>query len=94
MAMNDRPSSRRFRKSCKCWVIQRRSSTGFASKTFQGLRIVGDVFRQEFEGNETVKTSVFGLIDHTHAAATELLDNAVVRNSGVDHVPARVAVDD
>jgi hypothetical protein len=25
------------------------------------------------------------LIDHTHAAATELLDNAVMRNSLADH---------
>jgi len=32
-----------------------------------------------------MKFGVFGLIDHTHPPATELLENPIVRNGLADH---------
>ena len=57
----------------------------FAAETFQSLRIAGNVIGEELEGNETAELGVFGLVDHTHAAATQLFNNAIVRNCLADH---------
>jgi hypothetical protein len=53
-----------------------------------------DIVWQEFEGNETAKVGVLGLVDDTHPTATELPDDSVVRDSSVDHVPDGVAAND
>jgi hypothetical protein len=37
-------------------------------------------FGQEFQSHEAVEFNVLGLVHDTHAAAAELLDNAVVRD--------------
>src|SRR5208337_3396893 len=65
-------------------MIQRRCGTGLAAEAFQRLRVLGYVRRKELEGNETAKFSVFGLIDHTHPAAAELLGDAIVRDGLAD----------
>jgi hypothetical protein len=41
----------------------------------QSLWIGGHFVRQKLERNETVKTSVFGLVGHTHPAAAEFLED-------------------
>jgi hypothetical protein len=46
---------------------------GFAPKTSQGLRVSGDVVRQEFQGYKPVQPRVFGLVYNAHASATEFL---------------------
>jgi hypothetical protein len=57
----------------------------FALKTRKRLRVSGYFLRQELEGYETVKAGVFGLVDHTHSAAAEFLNDAVVGNRLADH---------
>jgi len=49
------------------------------------LWVAGNSFGQEFECYETMKARVLSFIDHTHAAAAEFLDDAVVRNGLADH---------
>src|SRR5438309_11553919 len=66
-------------------VIQRRCGLGLTSKPLQGLAILGHAFRQELKGDKAVQPRVFGLVDNTHAAATELLDDAVVRDGLAKH---------
>ena len=66
-------------------VIQRRRRTGFATETLQGLRVHGHIIRQKLQSHEAAEFGVFGLVDHTHAAPAELLDDAVVRNGLADH---------
>jgi hypothetical protein len=51
------------------------------------LRIPSHIIRQELDSNKTMETSVLGLVHHTHTAAAELGNDAVVRNRCVDHVP-------
>jgi hypothetical protein len=41
--------------------------------------------RQELERHRAAQTSVFGLIDHTHAPATQHLEDAIVRDCFPDH---------
>lgn len=51
----------------------------------ESLRVASDIVGKKFERDETVKTSVFGLVHNSHSAATELLEDEVVRNGLADH---------
>ena len=66
-------------------MIQCRGRLGFALKAAEGLRIFGYVIGQELESHKATEFDVLSLIDHTHAATTELLDDAVVRDGLADH---------
>ena len=66
-------------------MIQCGGSLRFALKAGEGLCISGNVIGQKFEGDKAVETHVLGLVDHTHAATAELLDDAVVRDGLADH---------
>ena len=66
-------------------MIQGRRGFGFALKSAQSLRIFGDIVREEFESNEAPEFYVLGLIDHTHPAATQLLNDSVGRNDLTNH---------
>src|SRR5258708_2788726 len=61
-------------------VVKGGSGACFTAKAFKGLRVLSYIRGQEFEGNEAAKLGIFGLIDDTHPAATQLLDDAVVRD--------------
>jgi hypothetical protein len=41
--------------------------------------------RQKLEGDKSMQVFVFALVNHAHAAATQFLDNAVVRDSLANH---------
>jgi hypothetical protein len=49
------------------------------------LRVLSHFVRQELQRDEAVQFHILGLIDDAHTAATELLDDAVVRNGLADH---------
>ena len=44
-----------------------------------------DIFGKKLERDKPTERRVFGLVNYTHPAATELLDDAVVRNGLADH---------
>ena len=66
-------------------VIQRGSGTRFAAEALQRLRVLVEFFREKFERHTAAKLEIFGGVDHTHAAAPELFQNAVMRESLADH---------
>src|ERR1700737_2286091 len=66
-------------------VIQCRCGLGFALKTGECLRVTRNFFRQEFEGDEAMQPRILGLIHNAHSPATELFNNAVVRDGSPDH---------
>ena len=66
-------------------VIERGRSEGFPLKSFAGSRIVLHLSRQEFQRDVPVQLEVFGFVDHTHPAATELREDAIVRDGFADH---------
>jgi hypothetical protein len=49
------------------------------------LPVLREFFRQELEGNKPTELGVLGLIDDTHAPATELLDDAIVTDYAANH---------
>ena len=66
-------------------VVQCGCSLRLALKTGERLRVTGHFLRQELERDEAMQPRVLSFIDHTHAATTELLDDAVVRDGLADH---------
>ena len=66
-------------------VVQGGRGLGLALKTGECLRIEGDFLRQELEGDKAMKPRVFSFVHNAHTAATELLDDAVVRDGLTDH---------
>ena len=72
-------------------MIERGGSEGFPLKSFTGGRIVLHLSGQELQRDMAMQLEVFGLVDHTHPAATELREDAIVRDGLADHL-ACVAV--
>ena len=66
-------------------MVQGGGGFGFAAETLERLAVLGDVFREEFQGDEAIEAGVFGLVDDAHAAAAQLFNNAVVRDGLADH---------
>ena len=50
-------------------MIQSGGGFGFAAETLESLTVLGYVFREELQGDETIEAGVFGFVDHAHAAA-------------------------
>ncbi len=70
-------------------MVQGGSGTRFPAKSFQHDRVLGDQFRQEFKRHQPAQLGVLGLVDDTHPAATQFLDDPVVRDGMADHKPSR-----
>jgi len=66
-------------------MVEGRSSLSFSLETSQGLGVLGDIIGQKLQGDKSVQGYVLGLIDNTHPATAELLDDAVVRDGLADH---------
>jgi hypothetical protein len=49
------------------------------------LRVFRNLVRQELQGDKAVQLYVLRLVDHTHPATAEFLDNAVVRDGLTNH---------
>ena len=54
-------------------------------KSYAGRRIVLHLSRQELQRDMAMQLEVFGFIDHTHPAAAELRENAIMRDRFADH---------
>jgi hypothetical protein len=61
-------------------VVQCGRGFGFALETAEGLRIAGEFVGQELQGDVAAQLQVFRLVDHTHTAATDLAEDAVMGN--------------
>jgi len=61
----------------------------FTPKAFERLRLFRKVLRKEFQSNEPTKLSVLSFVDDSHPAATELFDDAVMRDGLANHKSRR-----
>src|SRR5215472_10657460 len=61
-------------------MVQCRGGAGFASKSFQRLRVSTKFIGQEFKRHKAPELGIFRLIDDTHTTTPELLDDAIVRD--------------
>ena len=55
------------------------------SKRLRACGVWREPVRKEFQGDEAVELGVLGLVDHSHAAATEFFEDAVVRDGLANH---------
>ena len=65
-------------------MIQCGGGAGFAAKTLESLRILRNIFGEKLQGDEAAEIGVFGLVNDSHASATELFDNPVVGERSAD----------
>src|SRR5262249_23672711 len=59
-------------------MVQSGSGTSFTAEAFERLWVFGEVLGQELQGDEPAQLSVLSLVNHTHPAAAELFEDAVV----------------
>ena len=67
-------------------MIECRCGSGFPTKTIQSLRVFCNLVGQEFHCDKAAEVFVFSLIDNSHPATAEPLDNAVMRDGLPDHI--------
>ena len=65
-------------------MIQGGRGLRFALESGESLRIFCHLFGQELQGHKAVESSVLGLVDDTHPAAAEFLNDAIVRDGLAD----------
>ena len=66
-------------------MVERGRGASFTSEALQSLWVLGEVFSKKLQCDEPPKLSVLGLVHHTHPAAAEFLDDAIVRDGLADH---------
>ena len=66
-------------------MIQRRRGLRFPLKALQSLTARCKSLRQELQSDKPAKLGVLRFVNHTHPAATELLENAVMRDGLAYH---------
>jgi hypothetical protein len=67
-------------------MVQRGSGFRLTPKLFQSLAVLGYVFWKKLESNKPVEARVLCFVHHAHPAATEPLDDAIVRGGLVNQV--------
>jgi hypothetical protein len=66
-------------------MVQRRSRLRLPLKTGEGLWVSGYFIGQKFQRDKPVQGYVFGLVHNPHAAATQLLNDVLVRDGTGNH---------
>src|SRR5712692_1381225 len=66
-------------------VVQGGRSLRLPLETAESLCIVGEFFGKEFQGDVAIELEVFRFVDHTHAPAAQLPQDAVMRDGAVHH---------
>ena len=61
-------------------MVQSGRGQRLASKSTEGLGIFRQLVREQFERHKTMEPRVFRLVDDTHPAAPELMEDLVMRN--------------
>src|SRR5215469_8237561 len=70
-------------------MIQSGSGTRFAMKAFQRIAVARQRFGKKLQSNVSTEFEVFALVYDTHTPATELFEDAVVRDGLADHGRSR-----
>src|SRR5215467_4777413 len=65
-------------------MVQCRRCPRLAPEAFESLPVVGKMFRKELQRNKAAQVSVFGLVNYTHPATTELFEDAVMGDGLAD----------
>src|SRR5215471_16148075 len=74
-------------------MIQSRGGPCFPAETFQRLRVRGQFIWQEFQSDKATEVEVLGLVNYPHPAATQLINDAVMRDGLAQHSKGTPALD-
>jgi hypothetical protein len=66
-------------------MVQRGCCARFTPESLDGLRVLGYVFGEEFQGHISAQPRVFRPIDYPHASAAKLLEHGIVRDGPTDN---------
>src|SRR5215470_13914101 len=66
-------------------MVQCGSRLCLALEAGKSLCVLGNVVRQELEGNEAMQLHVVRLVNHTHPSSAESFNDAIVGDGLVDH---------
>src|SRR5262245_7972189 len=66
-------------------MVQGGGHARLTAKPLENLRVANDRVRKELQRHRSGESRVLGFIDDTHAAGAELLEDAIVGDSSVDH---------
>src|SRR5688572_21196021 len=66
-------------------MVERRRRSSLALEALERHRVAGKLSREELERDAAAQAQVFGAVDHTHAAAAQLLQHFIVRDGLTDH---------
>src|SRR5712692_9495030 len=69
-------------------VVEGGGGARFALEALERLAIARKLLGQKLQGDAAAEARVFGLVNHAHAAAPELLNDAIVGNGLADHDPS------
>jgi hypothetical protein len=69
-------------------MIQGRGSSSFPPKSFECVGVLGNIVRDELDGDKSAELKVFSFVDNAHTAAAELFHNPIMRDGLADHVNA------
>src|SRR6266851_6770636 len=67
-------------------MVESRRSASFPAKAFESLRVLREILREKLQSDKATEFRVLGLVNYTHPATAELLDDAVVRDGLTDHL--------
>src|SRR5712692_3871359 len=71
-------------------MVEGGGGAGFALEALERLAIARKLLGQKLQGDAAAEARVFGLVHHAHTAATELLEDAIVRDGLADHEPSPI----
>src|SRR5690348_5733467 len=74
-----------FENGADVRMIERSGGASFADETFEGALVLRQSLGQELHGDVALEDKILGAIDDAHAAAAELLLDAVMGNDGIEH---------
>src|ERR1700675_4865047 len=66
-------------------MVEGRGRLRLPLEASQCLGILGDIIGEKFQGDKSAQSYILGLVDDAHSAASDLLHNAIVRDSLADH---------
>ncbi len=64
-------------------MLDRRGSLGLSEEARLGLRVLGQVGSQQFQGDAALEFGVLGFVDNAHAALAEFFEQSVVGNGAL-----------
>src|SRR5882724_5819250 len=70
-------------------MIQGGGGTRFLLEPLNGVTVPRQLFGQELQGDQAAELDILRLVHYTHPAATELFQNAVMRDGLANHEARR-----